>query len=523
MIQRQNRHRQSLIWRHLAPPPGIAPAGTRAAAGTGDAGRDPAPVQDIQTRASAGVHTLVDQQVNERLLDYERRVKAGFDGIEDTLRRISGESGRQGFAARAQQIARRELGFELPERWLRPDGQRGLEVVPLYGYSVFRRFEAFSRDFFENDPLAGRGDEAARARMLDCGFHAMGIAPCSDGRLAHVVSYVLRLPYGLVRRKAHAGAMFDVSESVRNWVFIEHGRYREGRPNPADQSTRYLKMAVYHYSGSDPEHQGCAAHGSDTELAAKSALGRLDAFEEAISNRFCCGASVAKLLVGLDTDNDTVRFHLPDAGGGISLARYIDTGELFDLTQGMSADDARAFLARRIEHAAAKSGASAPDDGMRRMLLWLIENNFSQIEYVRRFHWGRYRDIGHAERFVGVGNGFEEVQLRNLSYDAFAGTVEEGADDVDVGMTIFRGLNLERGLPVPIVIRCDYDGQVPGSKVRAETRARRIERAIHARYAEESARGMVVTMRTLRDGCGWEAPGFAEPLLEGLNETEGEA
>lgn len=520
MIQRQNRHRQSLIWRHPAPPPGMAPAGTRGVAGPGGAERNPAPAHDIQNPVAEGIHALVDQQANERLLDYERRVKAGFDGIEDTLRRISGESGRKGFAGRAQQIARRELGFELPERWLRPRGQRGLEVAPLYGYSVFRRFEAFSRDFFENDPLAGRGDEAARARLLDCGFHAIGIAPCSDGRLAHVVSYVLRLPYGLVRRKAHAGALFDVSESVRNWVFVEHRRYREGRPNPADQPTRYLKVAAYHFSGSDPEHQGCAAHGSDTTLAAKSALARLDAFEEAIANRFCCGASVAKLLIGVNTDDDTVRFHLPDAEGGLSLSRYVDSGELFDLTHGMSADDARAFLEKRIEHAAARGGASAPESGMRRMLCWLIENNLSQIEYVRRFHWGRYRDIGHAERFVGVGNGFEEVQLRNLSYYAFAETVEEGADDVGVGMKIFRGLNVSRGLPVPVVIRCDYDGHVPGSKERAELRARRIERAVHARYAEESARGLVVTMRTLRDGCGWEAPEFAEPVL--VKQEEGE-
>ena len=39
--------------------------------------------------------------------------------------------------------------------------------------------------------------------------------------------------------------------------------------------TKLLKIAVYHYSSSNPAHQGCAAHGSDTEKALKSAPARL--------------------------------------------------------------------------------------------------------------------------------------------------------------------------------------------------------------------------------------------------------
>ena len=59
----------------------------------------------------------------------------------------------------------------------------------------------------------------------------------------------------------------------------------------------------------------------------------------------------------------------------------------------------------------------------------LIANNFSQIDYVIQRHGGTYPDAGHAERFIGVGIGFKEVHLRNLTYFAHLDTVEEGAPD----------------------------------------------------------------------------------------------
>ena len=66
-------------------------------------------------------------------------------------------------------------------------------------------------------------------------------------------------------------------------------------------------MVVYHFSSVDPEHQGCAAHGSDTQLAAAEGLKRLEGFREAIENSYCCGASIDLLLIGLDTDTDAIR------------------------------------------------------------------------------------------------------------------------------------------------------------------------------------------------------------------------
>ena len=68
---------------------------------------------------------------------------------------------------------------------------------------------------------------------------------------------------------------------------------------------------IYHFSSVDPTHQGCAAHGSNDELASSEGLQRLLDFREAVENSFCCGASVDLLLIGIDTDTDAIRVHTP--------------------------------------------------------------------------------------------------------------------------------------------------------------------------------------------------------------------
>ena len=94
----------------------------------------------------------------------------------------------------------------------------------------------------------------------------------------------------------------------------------------------------------------------------------------------------------------------------------------------------------------------------------LIVNNISQIDYVKSFHNGSYEDIGHAERFIGVGIGFKEVHLRNLTYFAHLDTVEEGAPDLDVGVKIFTGLNVSQDLPIPCLL---YTSPSPRDRTRS--------------------------------------------------------
>jgi hypothetical protein len=118
---------------------------------------------------------------------------------------------------------------------------------------------------------------------------------------------------------------------------------------------------------------------------------------------------------------------------------------------------------------------------------------------VRQVHGGHYGDAGHAERFIGVGIGFKEIHLRNLTYFAYMDTVEEGAPDLDVGVKIFTGLNVARGLPVPVVVRFDYNGQVPGARERAIRHGERVVEALERRYSDLRAQGLLHVLLTVRE------------------------
>ena len=442
---------------------------------------------------AASSHPLVRADENARLFDYEQRVKSAFDAIVPTLRRVSALQHEEDFESRAQRLAREHLGFELPEHILADAWVEQLDMRRLFAWCVFETYRRFSDDFFTTDPLGSHDESDFEAFLQDCGFHTLDISPCADGRLAHVIRFVLRLPYRAVRRKSYAGALFDIDDSLEKWAETELMRFREGRPNTADAPTRYLKAVVYHYSSGDPD-EGCAAHGSDTAAAARAGLERLRGFQQAVQNSHCCGASIDLLLIGLDTDTDAIRVHAADGDGAIDPQRYIDARELYDTTRRLSAPQAQ----ERIETAVREAAPGVPA-GMQSLMARLLEHNLSQIDYVRSFHGERYRDIGHAERFIGAGKGFEEVQLRNLTYFAYLDTVEEAAPDLDVGVKIFSRLNVAHGLPIPVVVRYDYQGHVPGARERAVERCRRVAQAMAARYRDLIDRGLLHTLMLVRD------------------------
>lgn len=456
------------------------------------------------TLPSAGdaLHPLTDRSTNEALLAYETGVKEAFDRIVPVLKRLSALQHEPDFVEQAQRIARSELGYELPLPILDMAWVSQLDMRTLFAWCVFETYEQTSASFFETDPLGGKpGSAAAEAFdrfLLSCGFHLLDVTPCADGRLAHAIAYGLRIPFSSVRRRPHAGALFDVENTVNRWVKTEHRRYREGIPNPAHDDTRYLKVVLYHFSSKDPSHEGCAAHGSNDDLAASCGLARLNDFQTAVENSFCCGASVDLLLMGIDTDTDAIRVHMPGLDGSTNLERWLDAHDVYKATHALPAEQGRQRIAELVQ----QSAASTPDPGMVQLVARLLEHNISQIDYVRQFHGGSYSDAGHAERFIGVGIGFKEIHLRNLTYFAYMDTVEEGAPDLDVGVKIFTGLNVSRGLPVPVVVRFDYHGQVPGARERAIRNCQRVQAAIENRYSQLCEQGLLHALLTIRDQDG---------------------
>jgi len=477
----------------------LGPTPTTAASSPLQSATPPVLRVGFRGRTTAGLHPLSDGRTNARLQAYDNRVKEAFDRIVPVLKQLSALQHEDDFVARAQQLSRAELGYELPLPILERAWVTQLDMRTLFAWCVFETYEQTSASFFQQDPLEGhRASEAAQgfeSFLLECGFHLLDITPCADGRLAHAIAYALRIPYSAVRRRPHAGALFDVENTVNRWVKTEHRRYREGIPNPAHADTRYLKVVLYHFSSLDPSHEGCAAHGSDDALAARCGHQRLGDFQTAVENSFCCGASVDLLLMGIDTDTDAIRVHVPALDGSLHLDRWLDARDVYDATRNLAPEEGRRQIQAMVEQAAAAS----PDPGMVRLIARLVEHNISQIDYVRQVHGGHYADAGHAERFIGVGIGFKEIHLRNLTYFAYMDTVEEGAPDLDVGVKIFRGLNVSRGLPVPVVVRFDYNGEVPGARERAIRHGERVVHALKDRYEELLRQGLLHVLLTVRE------------------------
>ena len=450
-------------------------------------------------RNTSKTHNLTNNSQNEKLYEYESQIKSSFDKIVPTLKEIARIQHHEDFINRSQSISKQNLGIDLPIHILDKSWVKPLDMRALYAWCAFKQHEKLSDNFFENDPLEGSSGSSNandfETTLLDCGIHLLDITPCSDGRLAHSVAYVMRIPFSAVRRRSHAGALFDIENTVNRWVKTEHKRYRENKPNEAHKDTRYLKIVTYHFSSVDPLHQGCAAHGSDDKLAAKEGREKLLAFKEAVENSFCCGASVDLMLIGLDTDTDSLKIHLSSSDGKIDLENTISSLDIYNSTINFSKDEAEKEICQII------SGSISKDQlkGLDKFVFKLIVNNISQIDYVKKFHKGSYEDIGHAERFIGVGIGFKEVHLRNLTYFAHLDTVEEGAPDLDVGVKIFTGLNVSQDLPIPVVIRFDYSGKVPGAKERAAKDCYRVNNAISIRYKSLVDKGLLHTCLTIRD------------------------
>lgn len=475
-----------------------------------------APAESCTVCATSGRHVLTDQRSNDALYEHEVAVKGRFADIVPTLKQISALQHDADFAERSQRIALEKLGYTLPAKLLDDAWVESLDMRALYAECVFKTFKRTVDEFCESHDRRQDSVDRALTMFMDCGYHEVDISPCADGRLKGLMQYILRLPLDAVRsRKAHAGAMFDVEANVRHWMRTEFSRYREHKPSSPDAGTRYLKLAVYHYSTSNPAHEGCAAHGSDERAAAQAALDRLIAFRQAIENSFCCGASVDTLLIGVDTDNDSIKLHVPDSKGEMSLYRFVESAKLYQETLGMSENAARLRVHSVLQEVIEASfgwgvGIGAPHDGMQRLIVNLLLNNLSQIDYVCQYFGGRYPDIGHNERVVCVGEGFEEVQIRNLAYFAHMYTVEEATADIDVGVKIFTKLNVKHGLPIPIIVHYLYNSKVPGSRERIIEQCQRVRRAIQSRFSDLADKGLLVCKLAIKD----RAPNSYIEMLE---------
>jgi carboxysome shell carbonic anhydrase len=446
-------------------------------------------------------HPLAEPAVSRALRGRAEEIAAAFAQIEPKLRALAERQFEESFVADAQARIRAEFGLNLPAAVFQANWAAPLDARRLYARLVLGTFcRLIERQFGREHGDVSDG-ESAEELIRRWGFHAIDITPCADGRLSGVLDYILRIPPAVIAyRKSYAGAMFDVEESLRHWETVELRRCRAGTPNLPDAPTRFLKIGVYHYSSIDPRHEGCAAHGSDETRAAEALRERLLQFAQAVQRTHCCGAEVATLLVGVDTDTDAIRVHVPNADGLIGTDRCVDNLNLYETTRELTRDGAKEAIRAAV---AACAGAAVDDtatEGMRWFCGYLLKNNMAEIDAVRSWHGGPYSDRGHTERLIVVGDAVDDVQLRNLAFQAQIDTVEEGSVDLDIGIKILRGLNEPRSLAVPVLVHLRFDPRIPGARERAEHRARRLQSAIESRYADLAAAGGLHVEAVVRAG-----------------------
>lgn len=468
---------------------------------------NPACVVGVNQRCE---HALVDQQLNERLYAYELSVHERFSPIVGVLKTLSALQHESDFAVQAQREAQTRLGYVLPDRALQSAWISGLDLRALHSYCIFRSFKACI-DGAAIDQAPWRERMLIDAALLQsCGYHTVDISPCADGRLQGLLPFVLRMAVNdAVSVKAYAGALFDIEVDVADWTRRELERLTGALGGDPDGN--YLKIAVYHFSTSHPCHQGCAAHSSQDERATVAAAEKLDELRAAIDNTFGRGAAPETLLIGMDTDTDAIRVHLPDSESANCPLRYVESSRLFRETLGLGKQQACDAIAHAVVTAERGCGLRP---GMRRLIECLLQANLSQIEYVIQHHEGRYADIGHNERFICAGEALSELQLRNMFYFAHLDTVEEGAPDMDVGVKIFTGLNVSRGLAIPVLVHFHYSARVPGARERALSRCRRVKAAIESRYAALHAQGLLHCQMAVSDLDGGERCTLIEAPLE---------
>ena len=53
------------------------------------------------------------------------------------------------------------------------------------------------------------------------------------------------------------------------------------------------------------------------------------------------------MLIGVDTDTDSLRVHVPDGDGVIHLDRFVDTMDVYKVTQYGSMEEGRDFIANK--------------------------------------------------------------------------------------------------------------------------------------------------------------------------------
>jgi carboxysome shell carbonic anhydrase len=456
----------------------------------------------ISTAGAKSGHPLAEPSLNAALAARAHEIDRAFAAIEPVLVGLVPRQFEPGFPERAAAEIANGLGIELDPERLRARWNAPLDMPALHARLVLRTFARLVERNATRPPALEDG-EPIDLLIRRFGFHAVDVTTCADGRLGGLLDHVLRVPPAIVvSRDSFAGAMFDVEEAIARFERVELGRWRDGSPNPGSEPTRYLKIGVYHFSSVGPSHEGCAAHGSDERRAASALLRLLEDFAEGTARRHGERSRPAILLVGVDTDTDAIRVHVPDTAGRIDLDRFLSSAELHAATRALPRAEAKEEIRRRVAGAIGVAADDPASEGMRWFCGYLLKNNIAQVDAVLARFGGPYPDRGHEERLIVVGDPIDDVQLRNLAFQAQMRSIEEGAGDLAVGVRLLGERLGPAGFAVPVLVVQTFDRVLPGAAERAAGRASVMLQALQRRYADRTGRAPILAEAAIRPTDG---------------------
>lgn len=239
---------------------------------------------------------------------------------------------------------------------------------------------------------------------------------CMDGRLN--LALYFGLPPGVVRPLRNIGGHFDAGWPLMKEVvsqFAEDGN-REG--------VQTVFLCTYHYAKGD-QHRGCAGNGYDNCLSVAHA----ERFAAQLRRVFGDdpAASIVPIVVGLETDEDSVIFH------SVNNATKLDPVAFASETPDPKAIEDAVF-------------ALYPSFSKRLIqdIVPLVLGNARHIFQVR----GRpIVELMHMESVIAVGRGFDWLHFPNkaLIIGPFA---HDWADSVAVAATIVLA-NIRQGRANP--------------------------------------------------------------------------
>ncbi len=393
-----------------------------------------------------------------------------------------------------------------------------LDVRALYAHCVLARFCRLVERAFDRSAGAHQRRRERRGADPPLGIsrrrhHAVRRRPPERrGRL-----HPARAASVVASRKSYAGAMFDVEEALRRWESVELRRWREGVPNAADGADALSQDRRLPFQQRRSGAQGCAAHGSDAARAAAARAraaravrggGRATSTAATPQRRPCSSASTPTPTRSACTCPTPPARCRADA-----LRRQPPSST--KRTAALPRDDAKERIRDAVAACAGVAADDAATEGMRWFCGYLLKNNIGQVDAVRAWHGGAYADRGHTERLIVVGDPLDDVQLRNLAFQAQMDTVEEGA-----GRSRHRRAHPARPARAARACRCRcwctsrYDARIPGARRARRARALRLRDAILERYARSrrarhAARPGGRARRRRRAPCGVGTPSAA--------------